>query len=165
MLQASAQPYAGLNRLSPFWLVATRDLDSRGIVYVEADVLGELDGLLSHVLHTYADDAASQRVLSKCAPSASAYFTWLQLCNYPLRQPSIPRHSEVGQPEGCFLSVGAGSMLCAALSSSAVPQWRIRSCGHLHRPPMVPRWRRSHESIPAVRRDSVRRPLLCELAA
>jgi hypothetical protein len=27
MLQASAQPYAGLNRLSPFWLVATRDLD------------------------------------------------------------------------------------------------------------------------------------------
>jgi hypothetical protein len=89
MLQASAQPYAGLNRLSPFWLVATRDLDSRGIVYVEADVLGELDGLLSHVLHTYADDAASQRVLSKCAPSASAYFTWLQLCNYPFSAPGF----------------------------------------------------------------------------
>ena len=93
MLQAAAQPYAGLNRLSPYWLLATRDLGSRGIVYVEADTLTELDSMLAHVLLTYADDAASQRVLSKCPPSESAYITWLKLCNYPF---SAPGFSETG---------------------------------------------------------------------
>ncbi len=95
MLQAAAQPYAGLNRPSPLWLVATRDPDSRGIVYVEAGV--ELDGMLAaaHVL-LYADEAASQRVLSKRAPSESAYQTWLSSATTRSRrrgfrrQPCVP---------------------------------------------------------------------------
>ncbi len=61
MLLATAQ----LSQLSPFWLIAIRDLDSRCIVYVEANFLLELGGILAHVLLTYADDAASQGVLSK----------------------------------------------------------------------------------------------------
>jgi hypothetical protein len=89
MLLATAQLYAGLNRLSPFWLIATRDLDSRGIVYVESNFLLELGGMLAHVLLTYADDAASQGVLSKCPPSESAYLTWLKLCNYPFSAPGF----------------------------------------------------------------------------
>ena len=89
MLQASSQPYAGLNRLCPFWLIATRDLDRRGVVYVDASVLIELDAVLLHILVTYADDAAQQRVLGKCAPSDSAYVAWLALCNYPFAGPGF----------------------------------------------------------------------------
>jgi hypothetical protein len=89
MLQASSQPYSGLNRLCPFWLVATRDLDRRRVVYVDASVLINLDAVLMHVFVTYADDAATQRIFSKCAPSASAYVAWLELCNYPFTTPGF----------------------------------------------------------------------------
>jgi hypothetical protein len=42
-----------------------------------------------HVFVTYADDAATQRIFSKRAPSASAYVAWLELCNYPFTTPGF----------------------------------------------------------------------------
>ena len=125
MLQAAAQPYAGLNRLSPFWLLATRDLGSRGIVYVEADVLNELDAMLAHVLLTYADDAASQRVLSKCAPSESAFLTWLKLCNYPF---SAPGFSETGMRNASRAYLNT---LKWDSKKIAFPQWEQEVCASI----------------------------------
>ena len=70
MLQASAQPYAGLNRLSPFWLVATRDLDNRGIVYVDADVLIELDGLFFFLEISFITHSTEEK--TRFGPKAAA---------------------------------------------------------------------------------------------
>lgn len=89
MLRAASRPYGGLNRLCPFWRIATRDLERRPVVYVPASDLLELDAILLHVFAAHADEQAQQRVITKCAPAASAYELWLSFCNYPFSGPNF----------------------------------------------------------------------------
>jgi hypothetical protein len=89
MLRAASRPYGGLNRLCPFWRIATRDLQRRPVVYVPASTLLDLDSILTQVFAAHADEQAQQRVIAKCAPSDTAYDVWLSLCNYPFSGPTF----------------------------------------------------------------------------